>query len=267
MTNYAILATTQHEDYSFYVPITARFWRKMGYTAAVWLYGMAEDWTRGQDRVMLGALSVAGARYGYLGNINGCSKALAAKLSRWCAASHHIFRPDDYLVMSDADLWPLDAEWFKPSAAAWTFWNSDVHGSEHYHSACFIGAKAGQWRRAMVDTQTVQSDVQRLVEWEARREPDWAGWRSDEQFMRDKVPAFPDYDKAQHKSADLTKRIDRAEWPRHPKAEGMRDAHLPRPGTDDAVWRAVRPLVEQVIPEYRAAIEAYRNSYLEAMQG
>ena len=262
---YAILSTTTDEEYSFYAPITARMWVELGYQPFIFLYNL-RLWGSNHHHVVLNNL------VGYtkvVDPIRGCSSALSIKLTRWYASCLAFFKPDDYLLTSDIDLWPLSFAWYSSQdpEKRYHLFNGDIHGGV-MHSTCHIGASADRWRSLM--KIKAGDDIVNRIELATedafkRHDSSWIGRRSDEQFMKNLIldhPSYPADFEFINRGTPPEGRIDRESWPEKVETGGKAiDAHLLRPGTDPRVWKRVR----EVIPSHlRDWAESYRDEYMEA---
>ena len=269
---YAILSTTTDEEYSFYAPITARMWVEIGYKPYVFLGGsVAKDWIPNKANNVvfkeLNSLCLEGREIAFA---RGCSKQLSIKLVRWYAACLSFFKPDDYLLTSDIDLWPLSFAWYSSQdpEKRYHLFNGDIHGGV-MHSTCHIGASADRWR-SLMKIKAGDDIVNRieLATEEAfkRHDSSWIGRRSDEQFMKSRIldhPSYPADFEFINRGTPPEGRIDRESWPEKVESGGGAaiDAHLLRPGTDPRVWKRVR----EVLPSHlRDWAESYRAEYMEA---
>lgn len=79
---------------------------------------------------------------------DGFSSATRAQLARIYAAHHVLFKDDDYLMTSDADMLPLSDYWH-PHKNAITCWGRDL--TDYHYPICYIGATKSQWVRLMKD--------------------------------------------------------------------------------------------------------------------
>lgn len=265
---YAILSTTLDEEYSFYAPLTARMWVEVGYKPFIVFHGKPEEWSLPRHRVLFEYLKHSMADYLFLGNVKGCSKALAIKLARWYAGCYTIFADDDYLLTSDIDLWPLSFAWYSSQdpEKRYHLFNADIHGGA-MHSTCHIGAQAKYWRKLMGVSSG--DDIAKVIEKSvagafAKHDSSWIGKRSDEQFMKTHILDFGGYP-ADFQFIDRGSppegRIDRDSWPEKVETGGKIDAHLLRPGTDPRVWELVSPLIPDTL---RAWADEYQFEYMES---
>jgi hypothetical protein len=263
-----VLSSSRHRDYDFFLPLTAKMWQAVtGYSPLILLSHDEEHWR--------GSLALEGLRHFYfpchfIGEVEESSTILTTKLARYYAACLDI-PEEDYLLLSDIDLWPLEKYWFCQQD-----WNKKVHilfANAHGYAkfpTCYVGMTVGKWREFIGSkTSSIKSALQMVVNkaWMFDIDPSWSGWLSDEEFVKGDLLDFVETHDTQFIEGDYAKlRVDRAEWPQNLDLDGKVDAHLLRPGWDDKVWKEIRQIIQQKIPRYLAWADEYQERYRDDVQ-
>src|SRR3990167_2684359 len=110
--NRVAIGSSHVHDYSFYIPLTVLFWRRINYEPIVLLNYSEGEWiSKSHSGVALEALRWIGADIHFVGTVEGLSEATMAQCSRVHAACLDIAE-DTILSLADADLWPFRKEFY-----------------------------------------------------------------------------------------------------------------------------------------------------------
>ena len=121
--HYVVMASDATAGYAFYIPLSVRMWKEVaGFDSIVVLVG--GEWreqTQGYTQSVLDALAEAGARIVVLdvpvGSYTLSTVAQVSRLLVPCALDT-LLNHDDFLLLMDVDMWPLNHSHFKEHAAA-----------------------------------------------------------------------------------------------------------------------------------------------------
>lgn len=265
-----VLSSDLNHDYSFYVPLTAALWRDVvGFRPTVLLTGTCDEWrAHPQGSVALRHAREIGADVHWIGPVSGHRSSTVAQVARLYAACLDL--PDDTrLLTADVDMWPL-SDTFRGLGEA----EVDLHyGNAYEHEAkpkwpiCYIGADARTWREIMdVAVEPLGQVVQLRLDERLGSASAQQAWFHDEEDFARRLTAWPRYKdrcvSIPRRGQPPADRIDRSAWPLEPRAAGMVDAHLPRPGWDK--WYQVRPLIKQVAPHLVGWADGYCAEFRKA---
>jgi len=277
MTTRVILSSSSWRDYSFLVPITALLWREViGYEPFVFAVG---DWTRSKRCIASKEyLERLGVRHVNLTALEGLNESSVAQNCRQHAAALREFQDDEWLMLSDADLWPLWKPFYHQHESSHARMALYYANGDHYQSypTCHMTARASTWREMMglqADDDLLGQLRRSYDEWLKPRiegkgpsDAGWVEWNMDQWRTAEIIKRQSWFstgtlmiERLGHPPVD---RIDRGAWPKEPKVLGMVDAHLPKAPDQPGIWESVRPLLEQLVPDRLAEIDAYRLEYL-----
>eukprot|EP00961_Rhodomonas_salina_P102055 1372810-Rhodomonas_salina.4 len=154
---YIVVAADATAAYAFYLPMTVRIWHDVaGYGAIVLLIG--PEW-RSQKvphtRAVLAALAETSAIVHIVDVPHGTyTLSTVAQVSRLLAALTLPLLDDDFLLVVDVDIWPLDSHHFAPKQQP---------DNVHIFDAFCCGSKPVDWRGFKSRSDAVDPDT----------DPDW----------------------------------------------------------------------------------------------
>jgi hypothetical protein len=262
MANYVVYSTDDHPNYDFFAPITALMWREVaGFTPYVVTVGDVAS-------VVHDALSRVGAIDVPCTPWPGVGKAAFAQLVRLFAYCDTRFAGDDYLLMGDCDAWPLSPSVFRRRHECDLFLMYDATAMPTYPMG-YVGAPVYLWQQLMgIEAKSPADGLAQLYATDpllvsGARD----GFNYDEHLVSGRIHEWSGHPHQCYREpragTPCRGRIDRMCWPANPKADGMIDAHLVRPGWTDDNWRRIRPLLEQLLtPDWLVWCDSYRTEYL-----
>lgn len=271
----AVLGCSHWRDYQFLLPMTALCWReRIGIEPVCLLTG---NWDNPRGRVTKGYLRALEVETHELGSLEGYEDSTFAQNCRQHAAALP-FPDEAWLMLSDADLWPIYREFYHqhedfPGKFTLYYANGD-----HYQSfpTCHQTARAKDWRELY--RLKPNGDVAGQCKWtldgyilpriagKTPAEAGWVAWMSDQWSSSEKIKAAPWFpggtrqiERAGHPPVD---RIDRSVWPTGPLSiTGMVDAHMPKAPNEETYWPKVRELLGLLLPARVATYSAFRDAY------
>lgn len=270
---YVAIGCSPQQPYDFLLPFTVRLWKqRIGMEVILLLSGDPKTW---MTRPVLDHLDESD--YLFVGDIPGVDAGTVAQSARQHVAALEWLQDDDYLISSDADLWPIQRDFYwKYDDSPMTFWYANAYKYEN-HCTCHMGATTKTWRDLMgieagdLATQLAATFERRLKPKQAGLNPSeasWQAWNFDEwntsAVLREQVWYPDDCLMIERTGQPPIDRIDRHAWPENVSIEGMVDAHLLRPAHDEANWPKVRELFGLLLPEELGWADAYREQYEHA---
>jgi hypothetical protein len=251
--------------YSFFVPLTARAWRRIGWEPLLLLVGDETEWRRDRRSACVLEEAAPQAEVVFVPRQPGAADYTLAQVVRLCAASLD-GADDDYLVVSDVDMWPLGPQLFATRDLSCDFhlFNADAYGDPpDRFPICYMGGRRSAWR-SIFELDGGLAAVLGRIPWPADGD-----WNFDERFATQRLRAWAGFDRRCQRIARAPGpahgRIDRIAWNWDGRLEGLRDAHLCRPAFVDENWQRVGPLASALFGDSQA--DNYRRAYVSPAVG
>lgn len=233
----AVFSTDTDPRYASLVPLTAYLWKQqIGWGSLVHFVGEV-------DPFIVQKTIEAGARVRRCTRIlPGFTGARLAQNIRLFVALDDRLEKDCYLLMTDADMWPLSRTYFNDSQD----WSKDLHlfnalgmdPGESEYPMCYIGATVAVWRQVVGQVSLQDSHRWRDQPLATKLIQEWSGYPGQIQKMsRSLDPRFPGF------HMRYSDRLDKVEW--RDLRRGDVDAHVLRPTSLDD-WRRLEMLLVQM---------------------
>lgn len=233
MEKYVVLSCNNNPEYLFYIPITVRAWKKMGWEPILFI----GDQDNEQHPLLTLALNAAGLGHYYgLPAFYEYNSAMVAQISRLYAAC----LGDGYFMTGDIDMIPLSDYWeFDENEI--TVWGHDLTSYQHY-PICYIGMPASRWREVMGLSGNYSEHIKRDLDSmpNARSEDPVKKWVVDQDLITERLNA------TQFKKTSVLRgtyqngypigRVDRSAWTL--EHFNFIDCHMPR-----GIWRDTAALI------------------------
>jgi len=275
----AVIAVDTHPWYAFYAPLTAMVWSARGWCPLVIFVGDEEVWD-GDPRAQIvrdRCCDVPDSRIARVDAIDGFRSATWAQVVRLFAAEIESIDSSDYLLTSDADMWPL-GDWVgggRDDNKDLQIYYSNAHrtepGARPHFPMCYLGARVSAWREIVgpsPEFTVVKAAGEARLDGPVHRiggeEIPLDVWNLDETVFGEFMLNWPGYpSRCQLIERDMTKvgqkRLDRAGWVELDNLDGYADAHLPRPGSSAENWPRVRRLFDLATGEGEWADDYYED--------
>lgn len=276
MTTRVIIGCSAWRDYQFLVPMSALLWRELvGYTPLVLITGNWEKPMRG--RLTRDLMQLLNIEYQHIGDLPGREESSVAQNCRQHACALPL-PDDDWLMLSDADLWPVTRDWYRQHEGTEFKFVAYYSNGDHYQSypTCHMTAKAKTWREIMSiepNGKLLGQLEKSYREWRDPRvegkgpsDAGWVTWNMDQWRTTKLIKAMPWYNDVgavlhiERKGHPPVDRIDRGHW--REWNPNMVDAHVLRAPDQPGNWEKVRALFGGLLPGYLPMVDAYRNEYL-----
>lgn len=287
---YTVLSSDFSPDYMFYLPLASMLWRTVvGRTPLIILIGTAEEWlTHYKGKLVVAACRQAGAIIHFVPRIDGYRSSTVAKASRLYASLLPGLDPSDELMISDADLLPLERSFFErhdtqKHAMSFYFANAMTHDKEYpdVYPMCHMVATTKNWREAMGCAgrgphmiECMEDDLGEEVGKYEDTKPEYrhrngAGLFSDETYFATFLRAWSQYagsspknvqfiDRERRPSGCPVGRKDKVDWD---IKEPATDAHGYRPGWSDEHFGKLDALLVTLIESGKISTEQVREFY------
>jgi hypothetical protein len=258
MKRIAVNSTTLDPSYSFFAPLTALAWRRIGYESLMFLVGTEAEWRRDRRACLVLDETLQLAQVVFVARRPAAADFTLSQVVRLCALDGD---PDDYLLVSDVDMWPLSRGWLDRADPSRDFhvFNADAYGANaDRFPICYLGGRRDAWRRAFGGGSLTEQLAR--VNWPAHSD-----WHFDERFATGCLRGLPDWQRRCQLLPRLAgTRLDRAAWHRTESLDGLVDAHLPRPGFVELHWSRLRALLQLLLTgdEFARAVD-YHRRYVE----
>jgi hypothetical protein len=268
-----ILASSAQRDYAFPVGIAALLWREViGYEPFVFLCGSSDP-----DLVRAGKfLDEFGIERLYVPPLPEWPVYVTAQNIRYHASCLDRFG-DDWLMLSDADMFPLNRQHFhqhEDYAGRFVFYYAN---GDHFfnYPTCYMTARATDWREVMGLSRggDILGQMKCNVEdWLRPRLPGMNAkdaehclWMVDMHSFMHRIKSQLWHPKecklitrAGHPPKD---RLDRSAWPDRYDVTQYTDAHILRATHEPRNWERTRPIIEALLPRHIARIDKYAEEF------
>lgn len=276
-------------DYAFYLPLTVLAWHRIGFESIVLLIGDRQEWlNRPPLAWIVESLEQLNATTLFI-NADQDHRGMLSQTARIFVSNMDGYpgQDDDYIVTTDADLWPLRRQHFVPRINhSLVLVHSDCCGWFNLQGEAFrmlpmsnIGASASVWREILNTDHIIGKDSASILNYFAdifgdslaRKRATYASdaWSLDQMLITMKIDRWR---KKQGPSDSTFKvsdkgfqRIDRASW--HPRRippsslDNYYDAHLIEKAYTVESWNRIRPLLHLM---FNATSWQLRWSYVYA---
>jgi hypothetical protein len=282
----AILSSTVWRDYSFSVPLAAILWREVaGIEPFVIVVG---DWqAQERTRIAYDLLRRWEIEHKIVAPVEGYEPATTAQSARQHACVLPAFEHDEWLLLSDADLFPICGQWFRQHenqtggrhVAVLYYANGDHYQS--FPTAC-VGMSTSSWLKTMGLMQNGDLEGQLKETFDTQLRPRMQGlspsdaafkaWCFDQHYMSERIKAQPWFagggeyvfyvERRGHPPMD---RLDRGCWPAGEyRLSDYVDAHIFKGPDEEAQWTKLRRVLSELVPGRMAEIEVYRESHVRS---
>lgn len=295
----AVGASSTWRDYSFPSPIAALLWREIAGHEPFWfLIGTEPDWqTPKRNQAVIAAFDHWGLSYQRLDPIHGYEVSTQAQNIRQIGMLWDRWGADDWLMPTDADLWPLKRDFYRQheangKRATCLYSNGDNFVSKEnvlnladqrkgYQTlpTCHVVMQAKTWREVYGYGPT--SDLRGLLKtyldawlWPRQQgktpsEASWEAWMSDQRIMTERLCRmdwFPqDVALVPRHGQPPSDRLDRghpADW-ENVSVGKWTDSHIVRPADQEPHWPKIRELLKNAVPQHMDYIDGYRKAFVE----
>jgi hypothetical protein len=274
--SWAVISADMNPDYIVYLPITAACWKKLGYECLVILVGTPQQWNRSPShRVVLESLIPWAGKIVWMPEFEGHKTHVVSQVSRIFAAGSSL-PADDYLLTSDADMWPLDRAYFHKQDASRPFhvWYSNAYEVEdgvQKYPICYLGGKVKIWREIMRlgEDDAIGRLQNELDHGLGRGASGMTAWCYDERLFGIRFREWGGAAKSHMMIRSMREqgRIDRIKWKFSGSIAGKVDAHLLRLGEGFENWRKLRALAAVVLPEHIGWIDEFWRRFVATIPG
>ena len=260
-----VMGCDGHQDYIGGLPLSCKVWNELNNSRALVIMAGSKEELLRKYKYQIDWMRDAGARIFFTPIAHGFRPATTAQVGRLFAHTiPWVDQNSDYLLTSDADMWPLSADWFakNKSPDKMSLWYANAAGGRTY-PLCYVGAFARIWREVMGDKKTFMQNLESALTGIPDRES-MTEWCWDEVYFSAQVKKWGGFPSRTHmvdrRGGPPIDRIDRSKWPVNPNIKGMVDAHLVRPV--EKKYTQVRPILEQLMtPEALAWCDNYVKGY------
>lgn len=277
---FAVLSSDVNETYSFFLPIAARAWKRLGWTPLCILVGDLDTWEKKpRARFSLSHTDPEDVAI-FVRPAEGYRVGTTAQVVRLLAAAIPKVKKSDYLLTSDVDMIPLDKDHFLKQDWSMDF---NVIGADAYADLtkgysppkfpmCYLGARADAWKDVMgIKSEDVNLEVKTALS----GRPDQ--WDNDEMYFASRLHRHRFFNGKYEKVSDgrykrgtcdlllrgwpygrALRRIDREVWGFNGES-GMIDCHCQRPGFKNP--KILRSILSKYFPEETPWFDKYIAGY------
>ena len=271
MRRYAVISSSSNLDYAPFLPLTALFWRLVGYETICLL---TADFAQQSDKGVLEYIerhlrSQPGVIIHPIGSIDGFKPSTVAQVSRLAAAAVPV-ADDSYLLTGDADMLPFSTGWFNQQDLRKNFhvFCADVYGppSEKHFQMCYLGGSRSTWKSLMgMGDGCLDDELTGLLRGQSDH------WSVDETILAAKMKSWSSFDSCQliargyPPGGYAPQRLDRGCWHLPEDLSTLIDCHSARPLTSN--WGTIVRLVDHFLPDdSRALAKAYVSGLVDLIK-
>lgn len=162
-------------DYAFYLPLTALAWQRIGFKSIILIIGERQYWS---DHPVLSFILESLQKLNYVTIFfiaaETENRLMLSQTARLFVANFYPAKENDYLLTTDADLWPISAHHFSPREnKSLVILHSHCCGQFQHNNQSFrmipmahIGASASTWREIINANQTsLANDADSILEY------------------------------------------------------------------------------------------------------
>ena len=289
MTTRPVISLDQGRDYAFSAPLAALFWRHViGYEPLIILADTESDWTASRrSKVALDAMRHHGFDVRFVGHVEGYETGRIGQNAREHAGIYRDLAPDDWLMMSDADLWPLSRTYHRQhegSAKRAVCLNGML---DHFQGrdvlldrlargvrfqtipTCCVTMRVSDWREryGLIAGADIAPAIKITLDWwtstciKENADRGFWMWMMDQDIVTHRIVTadwFPS-------GLELVERIpmrrlDRGEWNPGAMSESL-DSHIFKRPDCEENWAKLREVVAMFAPSQLAWADAYRSDF------
>ena len=265
-----VLGCSQWRDYSVLLPITCLFWREVvGYESISLLVEDEKFWMSQHKRckASLKALKDFAFDHVFIGNIKDREHSTIAQSARQhCAALP--LDEELWLMMSDADLWPLKKDFYHTHGSNPI--QSLYSNGNHYQDlpTCHITMQVKTWREVMqINPDFGLRNTLEVVFMNSLPEDGFKRWCFDQFYCTEKIKASKYWkegvemiERPGHPPVDRIDRGNVQDWTSTFQSNKWTDAHLLKAPEEN--WAKIRPVVEALIPQHLDWADKYISECL-----
>jgi hypothetical protein len=275
---YAVFCTTtpngesyRSYDFAYNLPLTALAWGRIGFKSIAIIIGYRCEWENDPAlRLILSRLEERQGTAIFLESPLEYRRALS-QTARIFVTNLKEFpgKERDYLITSDADLWPLRKEHFIPHPdmdIVLVHWGCcgefEMHNKSYsIYPMSNIGATVSIWRQIMNDNHSIAYDSESILDYlsdvfgERARKPVVVGedeWYMDQQLVSIRLAEWMDvhgHSTVYRVSDKGFSRVDRGIWTEVKKFDAKKfmtkyDSHLPVKGYLPIQQTKIKPLID-----------------------
>lgn len=275
MTTHVAIGANSVRDYQFLAPLSALLWKeRIGFHPIV--ITCDDEWFNNRGKVVKEAMAELEIDTIHLQSSKVYASHTLAQNCREFASCLPI-ADEEWIMPSDADLWPIQKEFYhahENNGARGTLYYAN---GDHYQTypTCHVTLKARDWRSlgyGPIGKDLTESVEVAVTAWLRDDAPHWpwkdrnfAIWMSDQALITDRLRRATWHDElkpVERHGHPPSTRIDRTVW-RPMKADDV-DAHIQRAPDEPHVWPNVLQLFTQLLPKRGAWAAAYHQKYWES---
>ena len=292
---FVAMGCSTRRDYAFPLPLTCLLWREVvGYEPLALLVGSPGEWKAGR-RVILSALDELLIEHIFVPRVGDYEDPTLAQSVRQHAACHPGIPPAAWIMMSDADLWPIRREFYRQHEgtsyrAVCYYSNGDgFRGKEDvlerlrlevdFQSipTCHVALRARDWRAlyglrpngiAECLKRTLDGWIGPRTAGRSEEQIGWETWMADQRILTSKLcrePWFPEEALLVERRHPIADRLDRSMpelWDGPFDPSRWIDAHLPKDLDEERRWGTIVRIFEAVLPARAAFAKAYHAAWV-----
>jgi hypothetical protein len=254
----------EHVYYAWYAPLSSIIWYSMNWTPIIAFVGMNKTNMSPLFQFISDQTKAAGGQVVLLNNnlpVHHYFPSTVISASRLALPFLSSLHSDDYILTSDADMWPLTKEIFDKEisypASIHIFDPSDNRNPGVTYSMCYIGMNASTWWEVLGykpgdDMIKIVAGLRNYVNKGPMNKHDF--WFVDQRSISKKIKAWRGYPKQLHFYKDRRRSHDRID--RRPMGDKnelpsikLVDTHCLIPGYIKKNWKHLKQILTHLLTE------------------
>lgn len=269
METRAVVSSSAWRDYSFSLPIACLLWREVvGYEPLVLLVEDEAFWMSQPKRASVSLDSLREFKFDvrFIGHMDDkYEHATIAQSARQHSACYDI-PGDTWLLLSDADLWPLKRDFYhqhgeKPIALYYA-------NGDHYQSfpTCHQTMQVNTWREVMQLNPDLGINGALCLNFTGLPTDGFRKWMWDQAFSSSQIIKSRWWEagvqKIERRGHPPVDRLDRSCWPETYDMANYTDAHIFKAPDQPENWPRLLDALKRVLPSRAAWADDYRTRFL-----
>lgn len=286
MSTRVIISASYWRDYSFSMPLGALLWREIvGFEPFLLVVG---DWQReARTRLCYDFIKANKFDHFCIPEIEPYEVSTVSQNSRQHACVLDAFSDHEWLLLSDADLWPLKETFYHQHEITDKVCALYYSNGDHYqilegftgYPTCHMTMRAGTWREIMglKKNNDLHGQLKNTLDtWLKPRmagkkpsDASWQAWMSDQWYASKRISEAPwhgtdrvlNIERAGHPPTD---RLDRGNWSSAPDLGPYTDTHVPKAPDQLPQWQGCRHILSQLMPHHMNMIDEFRDAHVRS---
>ncbi len=275
MKKTAVISSTKHDTYLFYVPIVTWMWKKFGWEVCCFFCDDKSESILSKFNSLKCNIIPNTAILDTCHSVDKeAFKSIRSETVMQCVRLYaanlfYTFNNCDFIMTSDADMLPLSNYWHFDETKIIT-WGRDL--TDYHFPMCYIGMSPEKWTEVMGLTGNTVDDMNKdFNNYPKSRSNNWEEWwQVDQDIITERLQNRSDVvrvNRGTQPNGYPLGRIDRGCWETSLLQPERIDSHLPREGYKEENFTKILSLIQSIFPsENLQWMRDYRDEYVNLME-